>query len=673
MNNIANAVRLLVAMGGIASAPGLKSGLGVYDAIRKVASRPPKSVANMATDLTRAAETVFKGFRDAPQDADVRFLQMVEIGLLDPGEITAAGMDPVACADAMLAKITDDTDPTGELRRADTQDLFLAIVSPTLAPLLRTKEHAADLTPAYMADMLQTAHRMEDKIDSVSDRLNHLEAQTRDTLEALALRFGEPEPEAMTLKDLRAFLIGKARDYRALKAEVKALRGTSQRIDTVLSGVDTAITDLDLEEADRLLSTIREATNDALRKLLEDNAKVMEAQARVAFLRGDPQEAKNLLVTAANSFAVVDAAESHRRKFEAARQVHAHGSTYGGSAIEDAIDLAESAIPEAMGALPIGELFAMNHDYATMLDAQGRMLAGQAATDCFDRAAEVYGFLLKTLEIDGGNEATRAAVITSLASVLTERALREPGGPTEAHLKDAERHLVEAIEILDVETDRANWLAAKTGLASTLRHLASTDPEKEHTYLVQAADALEDVETYLSREDTPDEWRINRYNQANILTRVAVYLEGASRRNLLQTAFRYYTEALELLSPEDNPIDWSSTLFGRALCLSLMGNAGGEEGLSAMRSAIADLQQVLEIQQKTGSAYPASQTLVTIAAVLESMADMENCPEPLAELKKAEQFLELAINSFKDAEVEADLEEESLALERVRSKRAALE
>jgi|GEM_PF-5554579 len=672
-NNIANAVRLLVAMGGMASAPGLRSGLGVYDAIRKVAARPPKSIASMANDLTQAAQDVFSGFRDAPTDADVRFVQMVETGLLDPDEVTAAGMDPDACAGAMLEKITDESDPTGELRNASMKRLFLAIVSPTLAPLLRTKEYATDLTPAYMAQMLQTAQRMENKIDSVSERLDNLEAQTRDTLDAFALRFGEPAPEDMSLPELRGFLHGKARDYRALKAEVKALRGTSQRIDNVLAAVDDAIARLDLEEADHLLSSIRETTSDTLRKPLDDNARVMEAQARVAFLRGDPGAAKLLLVTAANSLAVVDVAESHRKKFDAAMQVHTYGCTYGGTAIAEAIDLAESTIPEAMGTLAVGELVAMNHDYASMLDTQGRMLAGQAATDCFDRAMEIYGFLLKTLEIDGGNEPTRAAVLTSLAGVLNEKARRDLGGSAAAFLKDAERYQEEAISILDAEKDRGNWIAAKSGLASTLKFLAGSEPQMAVTYLSRAADALEDVDNHISRNESPLDWRINRFNQANILSRMAICVEDEPRWAFLQTAFRYYTEALELMSPEENPIDWSSTLFGRALCLSFMGTAGGEDGANAMRAAVADLLQVYAIQKEVESSYQAAQTLVSIAAVQESLADMEACAEPAAELEKAEQFLEMAIGTFRDANADADVEDASLTLERVRTKRAAID
>jgi len=154
---------------------------------------------------------------------------------------------------------------------------------------------------------------------------------------------------------------------------------------------------------------------------------------------------------------------------------------------------------------------------------------------------------------------------------------------------------------------------------------------------------------------------------------MAICVEDEPRWAFLQTAFRYYTEALELMSPEENPIDWSSTLFGRALCLSFMGTAGGEDGANAMRAAVADLLQVYAIQKEVESSYQAAQTLVSIAAVQESLADMEACAEPAAELEKAEQFLEMAIGTFRDANADADVEDASLTLERVRTKRAAID
>ena len=350
--NFANAVRLLVAMGGFVSAPGPKTGLSVYNAIRKIAARPPKSLKTMADELTEAARAAFSRFPDTRRDADLLFVQMVEVGLLTPQEIAAEGMDAAACTRAMLAKLTDKTDPTGEMRRTGMRRLFADITLTTLTPLLGTKEYAADLTPAYMAESLQTAHRTERKIENVAAKLDNLAAQSRDTLDALALRFGELAPEALSLPDLRAFLIEKARDYRDLRQEVEALRGTAPRIDNVLSAVEATIESLDLDEAERLLASVRETSAEALRKPLEDNARVMEAQARIALMRGRPERAFTLLSSAADSFAALDPLEPSRRRLSYARAFYEYGERFGGPVTELAERVALAVLGVVDGADP---------------------------------------------------------------------------------------------------------------------------------------------------------------------------------------------------------------------------------------------------------------------------------------------------------------------------------
>lgn len=667
-NNIANAVRLLVAMSGMLSAPGLKSGLGVFDTMRKVAARPPKSLATMAAELDRVAQKVFEGSRELPDDADIRFVQMVEIGLLTPAEITEAGMDAQACAGAMLAKLKDETDPSRELRHAEMQSVFRAIVEPTLDRLFRTKEYAADLTPAFMADMLQTARRSEDKLDNVAERLDDLEEQTRGTLDLLAFRFGENDPEAMSLQEVRSFLSKKARDYHLLKKEVEALRGTLDREDDPFADVDKAIERLDLDEANRLLSELREAATASLREPLESNARVMEAQARVALLKGDTQSARQLLVTAADSIAVISAQTCHRKRFNAAQLLHEHGLAYGGDAIAQAIELAEETLPAAMETVPTAELLVMHHDYAAMLENQGRRLAESDASQCFDRAAQIHELIIQTLSMDRANEPIRAAALTSLAGVLTEKARRQPGESALALLQRARSCHEEAIQILDPEDDRGNWISAKSGLAAALRHMSALDPAASPGLLVTAASALNDIDSAVSKAEDPEAWRINLYNLANIYTQRAELADGSDTRALLNAALQNYGKVLDALSPEEQPVTWASTLFARALCLSQKGTTGGEDGYSAMTSAVSDLLDVYEVQTRVGSTYETGATLSTLATVHENTAALDRCPDPVGELEKAAHFLELAHQSFSEAGAADDLQEVAAAQERVRDK-----
>ncbi len=132
---------------------------------------------------------------------------MVAIGLVTPAEIVGSRMDAAAVTEAMLAKLK-----LPEHRAAPMQTLFRKLTTPTLARLLADKAFAADLTPAFMRGLLGELAETRQGITDVVAKLDDITAQSRDTLEALALRFGEPEPEAMALDALREFLIEKSKD-----------------------------------------------------------------------------------------------------------------------------------------------------------------------------------------------------------------------------------------------------------------------------------------------------------------------------------------------------------------------------------------------------------------------------------------------------------------------------
>ncbi|MFD1159935.1 hypothetical protein [Roseovarius aestuarii] len=474
-DNLANGIRLLAAMSGFVSAPSPKSGLAVYDAIRKIAARPPKSLVTMADELTEAARTALARALDAPKDADILFVQMVEAGLLTPQEITANSMDAEACTTAMLAKLSDKTDPTGEMRRPEMCKLFTGIVQSTLVPLFRTKAYAADLTPAYMAESLQSAHRAEHKIDHVAAKLDNLEAQTRDTLDALALRFGEPAPEEMTSANLRAFLIEKAHDYRALQQEVETLRGTTPRIDNVLSAVEASIATLDLEEAERLLVSVRETSSDALRKPLEDNARVMEAQARIAMMRQRPERAFTLFSSAADSFAALDPLEPSRRRLSYARAFYEYGERFGGPVTEFAERVAHAILAAVDTSNP--KIFAEAQNLLGLsLLSQGRYATDASGSDILNRAIEAF-----TITANTPDGHLRAASLDHLSMTRMTQAHRAKPSDRVDLLRAAITGSREAIELFGDD---------QPSVARALNNLGNA-----HLLLADQLDGAELVET----------------------------------------------------------------------------------------------------------------------------------------------------------------------------------
>ncbi|MCO8145574.1 hypothetical protein NHN26_10085 [Rhodovulum tesquicola] len=318
-----NAIRLIVAIGGFAARPdllgGLKAGVEIHDLARGMLARMPPGLKTMADDLTAEAEAIFGAMaHELPPDAPILFEQMVEIALPDPQQIVADGMDAERIVATMLARLTQI-----EHTRAPMPDLFRAIVTPAFARLLESPSFADDLTPAFMAGVLGDLDRIEGKIDNLGARLEDIEAQSREALNAMALRFGEPAPEDMSLPALQDFLTKKARDYRALKAEVEAIPDGLKRLSNLKAAARGAIEAGDLDEVETLLSLVQEVE-------LDEAAKTAELRADNALLRGRAEQAFTILSAAADSFAAIDPRAPPRRRINFAGRLYQHGCAMAG-------------------------------------------------------------------------------------------------------------------------------------------------------------------------------------------------------------------------------------------------------------------------------------------------------------------------------------------------------
>ena len=146
-------------------------------------------------------------------------------------EIVAQGMDAAAVTEAMLGKLTDPEHRRGPMigavPGADGAGAGAAARRQGLRGRPDAGLHAGDA--GGIAD--------------VSAKLDDIAGQSRETLEALALRFGEPEPEAMPLDVLKAFLIEKAKDYRRLETQVRALGDREGRIANLKAAAEDAVRD----------------------------------------------------------------------------------------------------------------------------------------------------------------------------------------------------------------------------------------------------------------------------------------------------------------------------------------------------------------------------------------------------------------------------------------------
>ncbi len=665
-DTIGNAVRLLVAMGGFASAPGPRSGVAAYDAIRRLATRPPASFALLAAELTEAARATFTGFRDAPPDADVLFAQMTETGLLTPAEITAAGMDPTACTAAMQGKLWNPAHTTGEMPR-----LFAAITTTALARLLASPEIAADLTPAFMADILQTTHRIEGRVDDVAGKLDNLEAQTRDTLDALALRFGEPEPERLSLAELRAFLVEKARDYRALCAEVEALRGATPRIDNVLSAVEAAIETLDLEEADRLLASLRETTAETLRKPLEDNAKVIEAQARVALLRGDPEAAYRLLSAAADSFAGIDPVEPARRRLSFGYLLQARALRYGG----DGLGFAARMYSDALSRLNRGRdpklRIGLASNLGNALQEEGLRVGGEQGFRLLVSAREMQESALHVAK-ENFAPADWGIISSNLGNTLKHLGVwagGEVGVRLLAEAADAQRIALSAHTELDHPVD---WAMDHLALAGVSREQGrrSAD-EKRDRYFADAVDGCREALRVLDEVDHPSDWVNTQLTLGNTLADQAVPKGDASLR-LLTEAVEAFRAALRIYNEADFPKDWAQTKNSLGTALWQQSEAtGGATGACFLAEAMEAYHAALRVRTEAEHPVDWAMTMENLGLAHEAMAGNETC-DPRAGLERAAECVAAALRVFDPEHMRSNFDKATASLERIRNKLAGL-
>lgn len=654
-DNIANAIRLLVAMGAFAAAPAPKSGLGVYDAIRKVATHPPKSLAGLADDLTGNARTVFAAYRDAPDGAAELFGQMVEQGLLTPADITAAHMDPTVCTAAMLARLTDPAHTTGEMPR-----LFAAVTEPALTTLLASNEYAADLTPAYMADVLQTTHRIEDKIDDVAGKLDNIQTQSRDTLDALALRFGEATPEALSLPDLKAFLIEKARDYRALREELEALRGTTPRIDNVLSAVESAIETLDLGEAERLLASVRETTAETLRKPLEDNARIMEAQARIALMRGLPERAFHLLSGAADSFAALDPLEPPRRRLTYARAFYEYGERFGGPVTEMAERVALAILAVVDSSNP-GIFSEAQNVLGLSLLAQGRYATDAHGDDLLERAVAAFSAANTLAE---GH--LRGATLDNLALVRMTQSHRVAPPARTSLLRAAIEGSRAAIELFG--DDLPSVARALNNLGNAYLMLADDlEGERLEDALDQAFAALDRATRLFGELGDIDNMAGARFGVATVFERQATAKGDSARR---KHAIDEFDRALQFYRDRKMPQDaaMAAGALGSAL-LTHATQAPPEHIVPLLTGADSALAEAAVHYRDTGQPLLEVALLRKLAISQEMRALAAPATEAAVLLRQAQACLERAGTLGA-----AGLETEQLksALERIRNKLAAM-
>ncbi len=545
-----NGISLVVAIGGFLAKPSLldalKTGLSIHDTLKKMLAQAPPGIATLANDLTASARPTFDGFADLPPDAEILYEQMVIAALPDPQTIVTARMDPAAITTAMLANLTDRAH-----LRPPMPDLFRDLTQPVLDRLLAEKSFADDLTPAFMAAVLQD-------LGNVAEKLDNLAAAGRDLMEALAARFQIPDAFDLSDAALRAELEKKAQDYRALKREVDAIDPAMKRLSNLKAAAQDAIARVDLEEVENLLLLVQTTE-------LEEAAKTAELRADNALLRGKVEDAYRILSAAADSFASVDPLEPARRRMRYEDRLYRHGLRYGGAGLGLAADMNSAALAVLTREDHPVDWATTQQNLAVALEAQGARTAGPDSAAVLAEAVEANRAAL-TVRTREDYPEIWAAIQQNLGIALRTQGIHAGEAEGADLLAMAVASCCDALTVLTRERHPVQWAQAHRNLGNAYlaQGTRSAGPE-DAALLAQAVAAYRAALTVVTRENQSVDWAGTQQNLAFALKAQGSRTSGPDGSALLANAVDAYHAALTVRTREDRPVEWAMTMENVAL------------------------------------------------------------------------------------------------------------
>jgi len=180
------------------------------------------------------------------------------------------------------------------------------------------------------------------------------------------------------------FLTHKAEEYRALKAEVDTINEDMKRLANLKAAAQDAIARVDLDEVEALLSMVQETE-------LEEAAKTAELRANNALLRGNVDQAFNLLESAANSFGAIGiTAKAERKILRYFGILYEHGLRYGGQCVPLSQALIERELTEDLKNDNAWLWAAGKNALAISLGDQGIRTSGADGTDLRSQAVKAF-------------------------------------------------------------------------------------------------------------------------------------------------------------------------------------------------------------------------------------------------------------------------------------------
>ncbi|MCC5957315.1 MAG: hypothetical protein JJU07_14540 [Natronohydrobacter sp.] len=588
----------LVTAGGPIAAAGAAVTVGL--SWRAIINMPPVA-PDLAAELARDMAAVLDAHH-ASDDQRALIPQMVEAALPDPTTIIGAALDADRLMAQMEAALTDR-----EHRLEANLTLFRATLLPALMRLLNDPDFTKTLAPQFMRAVLDHLNEMaailtelKDRFGSLAGALDHREELHTKDLEILAFRFNLSPAPNTPRNELLVQLETRAQEVAEMKRELESLRARFPKLDNQITAAKELLEAGETAGVRAMVRAARKVLHDAhLREGLEQDAELVEIDARALLYDGQVDEAFRVLGAAADSFKAIDPLEPSRRRIRRYfNTLYAYGLHFGGDGVKRALELIEPSLTDEMRDLDFEAWVDGKDCVATAYSQSGSAFGGELGFDCIRKALEIFDEILSLPELRtyplilGRTHNGAGNSLARLAEIGLER-------------KDAEQALSYAIEHHKIACDAAKM-----------------------------CNAIDEIAQY-----------------ANSLG-VALATLGMTRgwpngKQLLIDAVAAYTEALEFRDRVNQSFEFSETQNNLCLSLCELGkNTLGSTGKEYLTRAKHAAQQALMVRVKDRYPVPHARTIENLALIEQALAQHDSCSDPAPHLRAALAHVEAALEVF---------------------------
>lgn len=506
-------------------------------------------------------------------------------------------------------------------------------------------------------------------VKSIGDKLDDIAAQSRDTLEALALRFGIAEPELLPLAELRGILIDKAKDYHRLLAQVQTLQDRDGRIAKLKAAAEDAIRALRLDEAKQLIRDAI-AVQRAERTLtaLRDDAGLVETEAEIVLLEGDADEAYRLLAGAADSFAPFDRLEGVERRGGYRQKLAEHGLRYGGTGLAAAIKLGQTNLGSIDEASEPYIWAKCQNDMGISCKNLGARAGGAGSAALLSKAVSAYQAALKVYT-EQGYPADWAQVQNNLGNARQLQGSNTGCVTSAALLSEAVSAYHAALRVYTEEKHPVDWAMTLNNLGSALSEQSMRSGKIEGAALLsEAVSVLRAALRVYTESEHPVDWAMTLNNLGTVFQE-----QGARRGDAglgrLEEAVSAYHDVLRVYTKVEHPVDWAMTQHNLGNALQLLGSrTGGTGGKARLEEAVSAYYAALSI--RTAREHPThwAMTQENLGLAQEALADNGLCTEAGGKLGQAAKRMEMALGVYDPKHMPFSFQRASASLERIRQK-----